>query len=198
MLQSGNQQGSEAPEDYAQKKTRRYKERDEEKIAAYLETLEDIPPEKRVYMDQSGSDSCYGREYGYAPRGEQVFGEMYGRKFARTNLIAAQIDGKPVAPMYYGWNTDAGIVEFWFEERLMPLLPPGSVVIMDNASFHRKGILRQIASRYHVMVLFLPPYSPEYNPIEKLWANIKSWLKKNMRNYDFFEDALEAALDAYF
>ena len=48
------------------------------------------------------------------------------------------------------------------------------------------------------MVLFLPPYSPEYNPIEKLWANIKSWLKKNMRNYDFFEDALEAALDTYF
>ena len=149
-------------------------------------------------MDQSGSDSCYEREYGYAPRGEQVFGEIYGRKFARTNLIAAQIDGKAIAPMYYGWNTDAGIVEFWFEERLMPLLPPGSVVIMDNASFHRKGILRQIASRYHVMVLFLPPYSPEYNPIEKLWANIKSWLKKNMRNYDFFEDALEAALDAYF
>ena len=163
-----------------------------------METPEDIPPEKRVYVDETGSDSCYGREYGYAPRGEQVFGEIYGRKFARTNLIAAQINGKAVAPMYYKWNTDAGIVEFWFEERLMPLLPPGSVVIMDNASFHRKGILRQIASHYHVMVLFLPPYSPEYNPIEKLWANIKSWLKKNMRNYDFFEDALEAALDTYF
>ena len=69
---------------------------------------------------------------------------------------------------------------------------------MDNASFHRKGALRQIASRYHVMVLFLPPYSPEYNPIEKLWAHIKNWLKKNIRNYDSFEDALESALDTYF
>ena len=99
--------------------------------------------------------------------------------------------------MYYKWNTDAGIAEFWFEKRLMPLLSPGSVVIMDNASFRRKEVLRQIASRYHVMVLFLPPYSPEYNPIEKLWANIKSWLKKNIQNYASFEEALEAVLDAY-
>ena len=167
-------------------------------MTAYLETLEMFPEKKRCYVDETGSHVYYDREYAYAPRGEQVIGETCGRKFGRTNLVAAQIDGKNVAPMYYPWHTDAIVFEYWFEERLMPLLPAGSVIIMDNASFHRKGVLRNIASRHGVMVLFLPAYSPEYNPIEKLWANIKRWLKKNLRNYDSFEDALEAAIDAYF
>ena len=162
-----------------------------------METLEDFPPEKLAYTDESGFDSCYDREYGYAPKGEKVFGEISGMRFQRTNLVAAQIGGRTVAPMYYDGSTNSAVVEFWFEEKLMPELSPGDVVVMDNAQFHRKGILRQIALRHGVMVLFLPPYSPEYNPIEHLWANIKRWLKKNMRNYDSFEDALEAALDVY-
>jgi len=159
--------------------------------------LEDFSPEKCAYVDESGFNACYGREYGYALRGEKVFGEISGMRFQRTNLVAAQIGGRTVAPMYYDCSTNSAVFEFWFEDKLMPELSPGDVVIMDNAQFHRKGALREIALRHGVMVLFLPPYSPEYNPIEHLWANIKRWLKKNMRNYDSFEDALEAALDVY-
>ena len=118
-------------------------------------------------------------------------------RFQRTNLVAAQIGNRIIAPMYYERSTDSAVFEVWFEGRLMPLLSPGDVVIMDNAQFHRKGELRKIASRYHVLVLFLPPYSPDYNPIEKMWANIKRLLKKNMRCYNSFEDALEAAIDKY-
>lgn len=77
------------------------------------------------------------------------------------------------------------------------MLSPGDVVILDNAQFHCKEILRNIARRRRISALFLPPYSPEYNLVEKLWANMKHWLKKNMRNYNSFEDALEAAIDAY-
>ena len=118
-------------------------------------------------------------------------------RFQRTNLVAAQIGGRIVAPMYYDGSTNSAVFEFWFEEKLMPALSPGDVVIMDNAQFHRKGVLREIASRRKAMVLFLPPYSPDYNPIEKLWANMKRWLRKNMRYYDSFEDALEDAIDKY-
>ena len=99
--------------------------------------------------------------------------------------------------MYYDCPTNSAVFEFRFEEKLMPTLSPGDVVILDNASFRRKGVLREIASRHGVMFLFLPPYSPEYNPIEKLWANMKRRLKKNMRNYDSFEDAPEDAINAY-
>ena len=159
--------------------------------------MEDFPPEKRVYLDESGFQSHYDREYGYAPKGEKVFGAVPGTRFQRTNLVAAQIGGRTIAPMYYERSTDSAVFEVWFEGRLMPELSPGDVVIMDNAQFHRKGALRKIASRHGVLVLFLPPYSPDYNPIEKLWANMKRWLKKNMRNYASFEEALEAAIDAY-
>ena len=159
--------------------------------------MEPFPEEKRAYVDESGFNACYDREYGYAPRGEKVFGEVSGMRFQRTNLVAAQIGGRTVAPMYYDRSTNSAVFEFWFEEKLMPELSPGDVVIMDNAQFHRKGVLREIASRRHVLVLFLPPYSPDYNPIEKLWANMKRWLRKNMRYYDSFEDALEDAIDKY-
>lgn len=118
-------------------------------------------------------------------------------KFQRTNPVAAQIGARTVAPMYYDCATNSAVFEYWFEEKLLPELSPGNVVIMDNASFHRKGALRKIAKRHHVLILFLPPYSPDCNPIEKLWANMKRWLKKNMRNYNSFEDALEDAIDAY-
>ena len=116
-------------------------------------------------------------------------------RFQRTNLVAAQIGDRAIAPMYYDCPTNSAFFEFWFEEKLMPELSPGDIVIMDNAQFHRKGVLREIASSHHVLVL--PPYSPDYNPIEKLWANMKRWLRKNMRYYDSFEDALEAAIDEY-
>lgn len=159
--------------------------------------MEAFPEKKRAYVDESGCQQYYDREYGYAPKGEKVFGEVPGMRFARINIVAAQIGNKLIAPMYYERSTDSAVFEVWFEGRLMPELSPGDVVIMDNAQFHRKVELRKIASRYHVMVLFLPPYSPDYNPIEKMWANIKRWLKKNMRYYDSFEDALEAAIDAY-
>ena len=118
-------------------------------------------------------------------------------KFQRTNLVAAQIGGRTVAPLYYDCPTNSAVFEFRFEDKLMPELSPGDIVIMDNAQFHRKGTLREIASHYHVLVLFLPPYSPDYNPIENLWANMKRWLRENMRCYDSFEDALEAAIDKY-
>jgi transposase len=75
--------------------------------------------------------------------------------------------GKTIAPRTYGHTTDAAFFEDWFEFDLLSVVPCGHTVIMDNASFHRKKALREIAERYSVKLLFLPPYSPDFNPIEK-------------------------------
>ena len=166
-------------------------------MRAYQEVLKDISAEKRVYLDESGFWSYYDREYGYAPRGEKIFGKVAGRKYARTNPVAARVGDRLIAPMYYNRNTDSTVFELWFERQLTPLLRPGDVVIMDNASFHRKTKLYGIAGRHHIKILFLPPYSPELNPIEKTWANIKRRLRKNLRFYPSFEDALQAAIEFY-
>ena len=142
-------------------------------MKAYQDALKEIAEEKRVHLDESGFWNYYDREYGYAPKGEKVFGKVAGRKYARTNPVAAKVGDRLIAPMCYNRNTDSTVFEYWFEEQLTPLLRPGDVVIMDNASFHRKTKLYEIAGRHQIKILFLPPYSPELNPIEKTWANIK-------------------------
>ena len=122
---------------------------------------------------------------------------MAGRKYARTNLVAAQIGNHLIAPMDYKESTTAKVFEEWYEKTLMPQLSEGHVIIMDNASFHRKEVLCKIAAKFNVRVLFLPPYSPELNPIENTWANMKRWIRKNMRNFSSFQQAFFAAVESF-
>ncbi len=73
----------------------------------YQEKIKDIPKEKIAYIDESGIDSCLYREYAYAPRGEKVYGEILGRKFKRTNIIAAKLGDKILTPMQYNGTTNS-------------------------------------------------------------------------------------------
>ncbi len=88
-----------------------YKEQDSEKVEAYLEKIKDILPEKIAYVDESGIDQYLYREYAYALRGEAVTERVPGKKFQRTNLVAAQLNGEMIAPMQYNGTTDAALVE---------------------------------------------------------------------------------------
>ena len=168
------------------------------KVAEYQEKVKDIPINEVVFVDETGCDTYYYREYGYAPVGEKVFGEISGRKFQRVNLVAAKQGEQLLAPFQYSGTTDAPLFEGWFGEQLLPVLTKDTVVVMDNASFHRKEELLALAEEYSVRLIFLPPYSPELNPIEKVWANIKRWLNKNMRNYSSFDNAVSAAINSMF
>jgi len=94
----------------------------------------------------------------------------------------------------YEYSTTGAFFEDWFEFELIPLLPENAMVIMDNASFHRKNTLYKIASRYGVGLLFLPPYSPDFNPIEHSWANFKKWWSYNFLRFPI----IDFAVDFYF
>ena len=72
--------------------------------------------------------------------------------------------------MTYDGTTDSSLFEQWFEQRLLPVIPKYSIIILDNATFHRKAKLRALAEESDCEVLFLPPYSPDLNPIENFWA----------------------------
>ena len=84
--------------------------------------------------------------------------------------------------------------EAWFEKHLIPGLAPGTVIIMDNASFHRKKRLSELAEEYNVKIVFLPPYSPELNPIEHFWH----WLKKKVCDLLKFSKNLDEAILSIF
>lgn len=85
---------------------------------------------------------------------------------------------------------DSSLFEAWFESRLMCELPSNSILVMDNATFHRKAILISIAEKHGHRILFLPPYSPELNPIENFWAWLKAKLRKVLYNFISFDDAI--------
>ncbi len=152
--------------------------------------MKEIPEEKRVYVDESGCNEYYGRTHGRALRGVKVEDTKRGRKHARTNVISGYCDGELLSPKTYTETTDSALFEDWFEFDLLSVVPCGHTVIMDNASFHRKKVLRIIADRYGVNVLFLPAYSPDLNPIEKFWANLKKWLRKKIADFPLLHTAI--------
>jgi hypothetical protein len=118
-----------------------------------------------VYVDESGATEYYDREYGLAPRGEKVYGEVSGKRYKRTNIVSAQCGNEVIAPYVYDWATKSTWFEVWFEWHLCPLLPSSKVIIMDNALFHRKPVLEKIARFYGLRIIWLPPYSPDLNRI---------------------------------
>lgn len=97
----------------------------------------------------------------------------------RTSLIAGYLNHKCIAPMLFSGTCNREVFNEWFEHQLAPELPVNSVVILDNATFHKSDYLKEIADRNRIELLFLPPYSPELNPIEKLWANLKRFWRGN-------------------
>ena len=141
-------------------------------------------------MDESGCDEYYQREHGRAVRGVKVEDTRRGRKFERTNVIAAKCKGGILAPKTYKHTTNKAFFLDWFENDLLSLVPCGHTVILDNASFHPKKELKIIAERYGVELLFLPAYSPDFNPIEKFWANLKQWLRDNLLLFSSLGDAI--------
>ena len=165
-------------------------EKSDELRTKFLEVIGTYPQERLYYVDECGLDIYLYREYGYSPRGNPVIGNVSGRKFKRTNIVAAKCGNAIVEPMVYGGTTDSVLFEYWFENALLKAIPPRSVIILDNATFHRKARLRFLSEQSLCSVIFLPPYSPDLNPIERFWA----WLKRKLRNilplYINFDDAL--------
>ena len=168
----------------------KYGERNEAKRAEFQRAIGEIPSEHLIYVDESGIDKEMNREYGRAPRGELVHGEVRGRKFDRTNIIAGKCGDKVIAPGEYKGTTDHKLFEAWFSGALLKEATPGSVIVLDNATFHRKKALKKLAEQTGCSVLFLPPYSPDLNPIEKLWANLKKFLKHYLRFFNSLSDAI--------
>lgn len=147
-----------------------------------------------IYVDECGINRYYYRTHGYSKRGVRIAAKKSGKKYKRTNIIGALWGNLHIAMRCYEQSIKSVIFEDWFEFELIPLLRENAVVIMDNASFHRKSVLYKIAKRYGVHILFLPPYSPELNHIETSWANFKYWLQDNSERFP----CLDMAVDYYF
>ena len=126
-----------------------------------------------VYVDESGFYPHAYRPYAWSPRGEKSHGNRWGRGGVRTNLIAGKRGKEFLAPILYEGSTSAVWFNQWFKNHLLKALNLSSTIIMDNAAFHKKDEIRAMAETAGHKVLFLPPYSPDFNPIEQYFAILK-------------------------
>lgn len=142
--------------------------------------LERLAGRPVFYLDECGVDHRLYREYGRAPRGERLYQEVAGKRRERTSIIAASQHNKLVAPAVFQGCCNAEVVDAYFEQVLLPALPPGSVIVLDNARFHQAPTTQKLVEAAGCQLLFLPPYSPDLNPIEHLWAAFKTRLRKDL------------------
>jgi len=166
-----------------------YIERNEEERAEFLEKLEEIPENKRIYIDETGKNSGLNRTHGYAPRGKKVEGKTHGKRQETLNIVAAKCENKIIHPLEYGCSMCAKIFECWFAMLLL-IVGSGYWFIMDNARYHRETVLREMAEAAGCHVVMLPKYSPDLNKIEPEWANLKSFLRNYGRNYASIGEAV--------
>lgn len=166
-------------------------EASEEKRKQYTETIKDISPESLVYIDESGIDMSICKDRGWGRRNKRLSGKKSGKYYQRTNIIAGYVNHKSIAPMVFNGSCNTQLFEAWVEQFLIRDLTPGQVVIMDNASFHKSQKTKDLIESAGCKLVFLPPYSPDLNPIEKFWANMKRWIKDKISDFTQLHQAIE-------
>ncbi len=137
-------------------------------------------------MDESGFELETIRPHGYAPIGEPCIDSHNWQTKRRTNVLGALHDKTLFALDYVTDNINGQTVYDWCKHSLIPSLKRKCIIVMDNASFHKRKDIRKLLNRHGHRLLFLPPYSPDLNPIEKKWAHAKflrqGWLEDDLPN----------------
>ena len=146
-----------------------------------------------VYVDESGIDSYLHQTHGWSQRGQKVYAAISGKRYHRESFVAAKCDKDILAPFCYTGTCNKQLFEAWVEQILCPELSPGQVVILDNATFHKSEKTKILIEEAQCELIFLPPYSPDLNPIEIFWAHLKNKVRENLKVFSSLSQAIDAA-----
>lgn len=133
-----------------------------------------IEPERLVFVDETGSATNMAPRYGWGPRGERVVGRAPHGRWHTTTFVGGLTANGFIAPFVVPCPMDRAIFETWIECCLVPELPDRAVVVMDNLSSHKGPRVAELIERAGGEVLYLPPYSPDLNPIEQAFAKLST------------------------
>ena len=145
----------------------------------FSHTIFKIDPKRLKFIDESGVNLSMTRMYGRAPKGERVAGSVPGDHGPNVTMVGSMgLEGISAAMSFEG-PMNGAVFEVFVEQVLGPTLVEGDVVLMDNLPAHKVvGIEQAIESRGATLV-YLPPYSPDFSPIEQCWSKVKTWLRKD-------------------
>jgi transposase len=167
-----------------------------EKRENWFEAQLDWDPKQLVFLDECGTNTKMTRLYGRSKRGERCRSAVPHAHWNTTTLVAALTDKGIIAPMVLKGAMDGDMFKAYLKQMLAPALKQGDIVIWDNLPAHKVAGVNEILEKVGARVLRLPPYSPDFNPIEKAFAQIKSHLKKvKARTKPALDDAIADAID---
>ncbi len=148
-----------------------------------------------IFVDESAVNTAMTRRYGRAPKGERAVDSAPRNYGMHTSVIGAMGLRGLVAALTVEGAVDTEVFDAYAERVLGPRLRPGDVVVLDNLTAHRASRIEEVAESRGAQVLWLPPYSPDYSPIEQCWSKIKAYLRgAKARTREALEEALTAAL----
>lgn len=180
---------------YREKKTLRASERSEAQRLCWLAKAFCFDPGKLVFVDESGFHLAMTPRYARAPTGQRAYGQVPRNRGANTSFLAAlSLNGLQAAMTLQG-SVDGVAFETYVARVLLPTLTPGQIVVLDNHRIHKSDRVAQLLAARGCSLLFLPPYSPDLNPIEEALSKIKTFVKPcQARARDALDQAIAAAL----
>jgi transposase len=163
----------------------------------WSEWMGEIDPERFIFLDESNAKTTMTRRYGRAPRGERVVDHVPAGEYHATTILGALRYDGTVAAMVYEGGTDVAVMQAFAAGELQTILRPRDIVVMDNLSAHKDAGAIAAIEAAGAIACFLPPYSPDLNPIEKMWSKVKEILRSaKARTADALLDAIGMALRA--
>jgi transposase len=151
-----------------------------------------------VFVDETGAATNMARRYGRGPRGSRVDGPVPQGHRKSTTFVGGLTSRGFVAPYVTDGAMNGAIFKAWVEQMLAPALRPGDIVIMDNLAAHKVAGVREAIAARGASLRYLPPYSPDLNPIEQVFAKLKALLRKAaQRTVDGLWNAIGQLLDRF-
>jgi transposase len=148
-----------------------------EKRAHWHEHLAVYRPSRLVFVDESGANTKMTRFRGRAPIGQRLVAHVPLGHYQTTSLVCAIRLTGPSAPWLFDAAMDGEMFLAWIQQGLVPVLQKGDVVIMDNLPTHKVAGVLQAIEEAGARLIYLPPYSPDFNPIENMWSKVKQTLR---------------------
>lgn len=185
---------------YAKKKTFRATERDAEsyqrKKREFLAQIESVPVKNRVYLDEAGSNLAMTPTRAWSQKNQRAYDKRPAARGGNLSIVGAlKISGMQSLYAYDG-PVDTNRFIAFLETQLLAKLDCQDVLIMDNSSIHHAKLFKTWVEQKSLKVLYLPPYTPEFNPIEEAWFPIKNHFRsKKSRTIHDYVDSLKEAQD---
>ena len=156
--------------------------------------IKDIPVRDLIFLDESGANLRMAPLYGRAPGGERVVNAVPFNRGNRLTMLSAISFEKIEAALYGEWAADGEIFLNFITRCLGPVLQKRHAVIMDNVAFHQVCGVKEVIESTGARLIYLPPYSPDLNPIEQMWGKVKNCLRKeSARTLDKFAISTKVA-----